>query len=220
MTLSMDTARACARDLAVSRGAIIVDPADAAPWLRTLEAAVALIPGAGPVLTTVRGLVSGAAESVAGLAIPSPWGTAILLTERAVGDGPTLLSVVAHELVHDAQARAVGPGQAAVDYLHPELRALREGEAGGVGLWVRYLVTGVRPKAEDAGAGVVATLYHLDADSRRLGGEIVRVALASIDTGAVPPHSVARAALAWLRECAPEAILAEAYAARATAVPQ
>ena len=215
MTLSLDTARACARDLAASRGALIVDPADAAPWLRTLEAAVSLIPGAGPVLTTVRGLIAGAAESVAGLAVPSPWGTAILLSPRAMVDAPTYFGTVLHELVHGRQAEQLGAGQVAVDYVVPELRALREAEAGGVGLWGRYLVTGVRPSPDDAGV-VRSALYHLDAPMRAFGRAVVESSLVTIDTGAVPPHSVARAALAWLHEHAPEAIAAEAYATRST----
>ena len=216
--ITLDTARACARDLAAERGAKVLDPDDARPWLLALEAAVALIPGAGPVLATVRGLLAGAAESVAGLAVPSPWGTAILLSPRALVDGPTLLSVAVHELVHDAQARAVGAGQVAVDYLHPELRALREAEAGGVGLWARYLVTGVRPSPDEAGV-VASDLYHLGAPNRAFARAVVESSLVSIDTGAVPPHSVARELLAWLREHAPEAIVAEAYAARPTVTP-
>ena len=217
--ITFDTARALAAHLAASRRALIVDPDDARPWLATLEAAVSLIPGAAPVLTTVRGLVSGAAESVAGLALPTPWGTAILLTPRAMVDGPTHLSVVAHELVHAAQASVVGAAQVAVDYLSPELRALREAEAGGVGLWVRYLLTGVRPSPDDAGA-VSSPLYHLGESDRAFARAVVEGVLSTIDTGAVPPHSVARAVLAWLQEHAPDAILAPEYAPRATAVPQ
>ncbi len=216
--IDLDTARACARDLAAARGALIVDPDDAAPWLRTLEAAVSLIPGAAPVLTTVRGLISGAAESVAGLAIPSPWGTAVLLTERALVDGPTLLSVVVHELVHGRQAEQVGAGQVAIDYTNAELRAAREGEAGGVGLFARYLVTGEKPSPDDAGV-VRSALYHLDAGNRAFGRAVVESSLATIDTGAVPPHSLARAVLEWLRAHAPADIAAEAYATRPTVMP-
>lgn len=216
--ISLDAARACARDLAAARGALIVDPNDAAPWLRTLEAAVSLIPGSGPVLTTVRGLVSGAAESVAGLAIPSPWGTAVLLTERAMVDGPTLLSVVTHELVHGRQAEQVGAGQVAIDYTNAELRAAREGEAGGVGLFARYLVTGAKPSPDDAGV-VRSALYHLDAGNRAFGRAVVESSLTAIETGAVPPHSLARAVLEWLRAHAPADIAAEAYATRPTVMP-
>ena len=215
--LPLDTARACISALAVERGVKVLDPDDARPWLLALEAAVALVPGAGPVLTMARGLLSGAADAVAGLALPTPWGTLVLLSPRALTDGPTYLSVVAHELVHDAQADAVGAGQVAVDYLDPELRALREGEAGGVGLWVRHLLTGETPSPDDAGV-VRSSLYHLDADQRRFGRAVVESSLVTIDTGAVPPHSVARDVLAWLREHAPEAIAVEAYA-RTTAVP-
>lgn len=216
--LTLDTARACIAALAAERGAKILDPDDARPWLLALEAAVALIPGAGPVLTMARGLLSGAADSVAGLALPTPWGTLVLLSPRALVDGPTLLSVAVHELVHDAQARAVGAGQVAVDYLHPELRALREGEAGGIGLWARHVVTGERPSPDDAGV-VASDLYHLGAEDKAFGRAVVGSMLAPVELGAVPPHSVARALLAWLREHAPEAIVAPEYAPRATAVP-
>lgn len=216
--ITLDTARACIAALAAERGAKVLDPDDARPWLLALEAAVALIPGAGPVLTMARGLLSGAADSVAGLALPTPWGTLVILSPRALVDGPTLLSVAVHELVHDAQARAVGAGQVAVDYLHPELRALREAEAGGVGLWARYLVTGVRPSPDEAGV-VASDLYHLGAPNRAFARAVVESSLVSIDTGAVPPHSVARELLAWLREHAPEAIIAPEYAEHVTEVP-
>lgn len=216
--ITLDTARACAHDLCRERNTSLIGPADTAPWLRALESAVALIPGAGPVLTTVRGIIEGAADSVAGLTLPTPLGTVILLTERALVDGPTALSVVAHELVHARQIGALGGVQVAVDYANGELRALREGEAVGVGLWVRYLLTGVRPSPDDAGA-VSSPLYHLAEHDRAFARAVAESSLAAIDTGAVPPHSVARAVLAWLREHAPDAIVAEAYADRATAVP-
>lgn len=216
--LTFDTARALAAHLAASRRALVIDPDDARPWLSALESAVSLIPGAAPVLITVRGLVSGAAESVAGLALPTPWGTAILLTPRATVDPVAYLATVTHELVHASQAVTLGAGQTAADYINPELRALREAEAGGVGLWARYLVTGVRPSPDEAGV-VRSALYHLDASDRAFGRAVVESMLAPIELGAVPPHSVARAALAWLHEHAPGAIAAEAYADRATAVP-
>lgn len=217
--LNLDTARASASALALSRSARVLDPDDARPWLLALESAVALVPGASPVLMLTRGLVEGAADAVAGLALPTPWGTLVLLSPRALVDGATYLSVVAHELVHAAQAATVGAGQVAVDYLSPELRALREAEAGGVGLWVRYLLTGVRPSPDDAGA-VSSPLYHLGHDDRAFARAVVEGVLSTIDTGAVPPHSVARAVLAWLLEHAPGDILAPEYASRATAVPQ
>lgn len=216
--LTFDTARALAAALAAAHRAVIVDPDDARPWLATLEAAIALIPGAGPVLATVRGLVEGASESVAGLALPTPWGTAVLLTPRAMVDPAAYLATIAHEIVHAGQTVRLGAGQVAADYLNPELRALREAEAGGVGLWARYVVTGVRPSPDEAGV-VRSSLYHLDASDRAFGRAVVASSLSAIDTGAVPPHSVAREALAWLHEHAPESIAAEGYADRATAVP-
>lgn len=216
--LTFDTARALAAALAATHRAVIVDPDDARPWLATLEAAIALVPGAGPVLATVRGLVEGASESVAGLALPTPWGTAVLLTPRAMVDPAAYLSTVTHELVHASQVVALGAGQTAADYINAELRALREAEAGGVGFWARYLVTGQRPSPDEAGV-VRSALYHLDPSDRAFGRAVVESMLAPIELGAVPPHSVAREALAWLHEHAPEAIAAEAYADRATEVP-
>lgn len=210
--IDLDTAKACASDLSTARGARVLDPDDARPWIVALESAVALIPGAAPVLTMARGLAEGAADAVAGLALPTPWGTLVLLSPRAMVDGVTYLSVVAHELVHDAQADTVGAGQVAVDYVSAELRALREAEAGGVGLFVRYLLTGVRPSPDEAGA-VASPLYHLGAPDRAFARAVVEGVLSTIDSGAVPPHSVARAVLAWLRVHAPAAILAREYAA-------
>jgi hypothetical protein len=102
--------------------------------------------------------------------------------------------------------------------LATQYKALTEAEAGGVGLWARYLVTGVRPSPDDAGV-VSSDLYHLDAPNRAFARAVVESSLLPLELGAVPPHSVARAVLAWLREHAPEAIVAEEHRARATEVP-
>lgn len=212
MTIDLDTARRCVADLAAVRSVRVLDPDDAAPWLRAAEAALSLLPGSAPVLSAVRGLVEGAADSVAGLALPTPAGTLVVLSPRALVDGPVLLSVVAHELVHHQQAEAVGSAQVAVDYAHPELRAHREAEAGGVGLWVRYVLTGQRPSPDDAGA-VNSGIYHLGAHERAFARRVVESCLSTIDTRAVPPHSVARAVLWWLRDHAPDDIAAAEYRA-------
>mgnify|MGYP000379005271 CR=1 FL=1 len=143
--------------------------------------------------------------------LPTIDGKAVPLITPGQRAGVPLAWVYNHHRGTDAAD--VGAGQAVVDYLNAELRALREGGPGGVGLWTRYLVTGERPKPEDAGV-VASTLYHLDADSRRFGGGIVRVSLASIDSGAVPPFRVARSVLAWLRANAPADVLAPEYAER------
>lgn len=213
--ITLDTARRCAADLA--RGATLLYPNDLDARLD--EASKLAGAEAALVLALVRPLLALAAARVAGVTTWLPGvGAIIVLTARALVDGPTLLAVVAHELVHRRQIEVSGPVQAGVDYTNDELRALREAEAA-VGLWVRYLVTGVRPSPDDAGV-VASDLYHLDDGDRAFGRAIVVGLLSTIDTGAVPPHSVARAVLAWLLEHAPAAILAPEYAPRATAVPQ
>ena len=42
--LTLDTARACAASLALARGAKILDPDEARPYLETLATAVSLVP--------------------------------------------------------------------------------------------------------------------------------------------------------------------------------
>ena len=212
--ISITTARACAAYLAARHNASIVDPDDARPWLTALETAAELLLGgvAAPTLATLREGLTTAAARVAGLAVPSPWGTLVLLSPRALPDGPTYLSTVCHELVHADQATTVGAGQVVVDYTDSELRAHREGDAGGVGLWVRYLTTGVRPVADDAGV-VTSSLYHLGDAQRAFGRAVVATVLVSIDTAAVPPHRLAREVMTWLREHAPDDILALEYRA-------
>lgn len=214
--LTLDTARRCAADLSRSTTLLYPDDLDA----KLAEASKLAGAEAALVLALVRPLLSLATSRVAGVTTWVPGvGVIIVLTARALVDGPTLLSVVAHELVHARQIDVLGPVQAGVDYAGSgELRALREGEAGGVGLWVRLLLTGARPSPDDAGVSR-SDLYHLDGDDRAFGRAVVESSLAAIDTGAVPPHSVARAALAWLRANAPKAILAEAYAEHVTEVP-
>lgn len=215
--ITLDTARACVAALALGRNTTIVEPDDARPYLSALEAGLSLIPGAAPLLAQARALAGDLPERVS-VTIPLPGRTIILLSPAAVRDGASYLSTAAHELVHRAQAASLGVVQVTADYLNGELRALREGEAGGVGLWARHVVTGERPSPDEAGV-VASDLYHLGGDDRAFGRAVVESSLAAIDTGAVPPHSVARAALAWLRANAPEAILAEAYAEHVTEVP-
>ena len=215
--ISLDAARACVAALALQRDCTIVEPDDARPVLAAIEAGLALIPGAAPLLAQARAL-AGDLPSRVSVTLPLPGRTLILLSPAAVRDGAAYLSTAAHELVHGAQASSLGVVQVAADYLNEELRALREGEAGGVGLWARHVVTGEVPSPDDAGV-VRSSLYHLDAHRRAFGRAVVESSLATIDTGAVPPHSVARAALEWLREHEPEAIAAEAYATRPTVTP-
>lgn len=206
--ISLDAARSVARS--ISGNAKILEADEARPWLDAVAAALSLVPGAGTIIALARSTLSGAADAVAGVAIPTPWGTLILLGPRAVVDGPTYLSVVAHELVHAEQASAVGSAQAVIDYTQSNIRAFREAEAGGVGLWVRYLLTGHRPAPDEAGV-VSSSIYHLDEEHRAFARVVVTTSLASIETAAVPAHPVAAQVLLALRAQAPDAILAREY---------
>lgn len=223
--ITLDTARKCGDLLSRVHACTVVEPDERDSWLARARAAVSLIPGAAAVLDQVLPLVDAAAGDVARrvsvtipLPLPIPAGRSlIILSPAAVADGVSYLSTLAHELVHDRQSDQTTALQAAVDYANPELRALREAEAGGVGLWVRYLLTGERPAPEDAGV-VRSGLYHLGGDDRAFGREVVSSLLASIDTGAIPPHSIAREVLSWLQTHAPADIAVEAL--RAPRVPQ
>ena len=210
--ISLAESRSIALALAPEFAARVVEPESARPLLAGVEAAVSLIPGAGPIVSQVRALLDPLASAVAGLAVPSPWGTLVVLSHAAVVDGSTYLSTIAHEFCHAAGVQTLGAGQVAVDYLHPEMRAAREATPGGVGLWVRYLVTGVRPSPDDAGV-VRSDLYHLGAEHRAFGRELVASCLATIDSGAVPPSRVARRVLEVLRSRYPDAVVAPEYKA-------
>ena len=81
----------------------------------------------------------------------------------------------------------------------------REAEASGVGLWARYLVTGVLPPADDAGV-LRSDLYHLDGAEKAFAREVVLSVRTSAELGVIPPFRVAREAVMWLRAHAPGAI--------------
>lgn len=208
--ISLERAKSLAKQLAGD--AKIIDEAEARPWVDAVCTALSLIPGASTVISIARTVMSGASESVAAVTLPSPWGPLIVMGPRAAVDGPTYLSVVAHELVHADQIKTVGSVQAGVDYTHEEIRAHREAEAGGVGLWVRYLLTSHRPLPDQAGV-VSSSIYHLGPEAKAFARIVVASALASIDTAAVPAHPVANKVLTLLREESASDILAVEYRA-------
>jgi len=208
--IALATSRACIAHLAAAHDTSVVEPDDAARVLDVATGLIGLIPGAAPVLAQLRGPLNDAQERVS-ITAPLPWGTVILLSRSAVVDGPTLFATGLHELVHRRQIERVGALQSAVDYIGSgELRALREAEACGVGRWARYLVTGVLPSPDDASV-LRSDLYHLDSPDKAFARAVVESLLASAEVGALPPHTVAHEALAWLRANAPESIAVEAY---------
>lgn len=212
--ISLPTARACIAHLAALRGARVIEPDDIVSVIAhaAIDGALSLVPAP---LQVVAGPLSRSLDGVS-LTLPTPLGPVVLLSAAALVDGPAYFATGLHELVHVSQIDRVGGVQSVVDYLGSgELRAHREGEGSGVGLWARYLVTGTPPKADDASV-LRSDAYHLDPPDAAFARAVVEAVLASIEVGALPPFRVVREALAWLQAHAPEAIAVESY----RAVPQ
>ena len=207
--IGLDVGRFCAEEFEATHDVKVLEPEEARKYLSILEASLSLIPGVVGPLTSAKSLVGDRMKNVS-LTIPFPGKTLILLSEYAVSSGDLYISTLAHELVHKVQIDKNGPFQAGVDYTDPDWRSLREADAGGVGLWVRYLVTGVLPSATEAGV-TSSDLYHLDEDHKKFGRAIVNSALSASTTGATPPHSIAIEMLKWLRTHAPDTIVPTAY---------
>lgn len=210
--IDLITARACIKALADAAGARVLEPGDSRVefGLTIAEGIATLVPGGATVLTDLRKLIEQATENVS-VTVPAPGGTLIIFSKAALANGPTYLATGIHELVHAKQITRVGALQAGIDYLGSgELRAEREAEASGVGLWAHFLVSGDRPNPEDASI-LRSTLYHLDPPDKNFARGVVTSVLGSADSAALPPFSAAQAMLAWLKKNAPETILVSDY---------
>ena len=202
--ITLEQSRALVAHLAALHDVTVVEPDSPGHALANavLDAFGTSVPLVKPLLTEIRG-----AAARVSVTVPSPFGIFVLLAPAAVADPVTLLATGLHELVHATQIARVGRAQSVVDYLGSgELRALREAEAGGVGLWARYLVTGVLPPIEEAGV-LKSDLYHLDGDDRHFAREVVASLHASASLGVIPPFVVCRQAVTWLRANAPGALV-------------
>lgn len=210
--IDVATARACITALATEHGTHLIEPGDSRIELTTaiMEGVVKLVPGGEPLLRQLQELLQSANETVS-VTVPSPLGTLIIFSKAAVQTGPDFTGTGMHELVHDGQISKVGPLQAGIDYLGSgELKALREAEGSGVGLWAKAVVTGVLPDPEDASV-LRSSIYHLDPPDKQFARAVVESVLGAVRTGATPPFSVARRMLKWLRANAPEAIMLADY---------
>lgn len=202
--ITFEQSRACLAHLAALHDVTIVEPDSPghAVAYAVLDALSGTVPLLAPLITELRG----AADRVS-VTVPTPLGVIVILSKSAVADPVTLLATGLHELVHATQIARVGKAQSVADYLGSgELRALREAEAGGVGLWARYLVTGVLPPIEEAGV-LKSDLYHLDGDDKHFAREVVASVHASASLGVIPPFVVCRQAVTWLRANAPGALV-------------
>lgn len=204
--ITFEQSRACLAHLAALHDVTIVEPDS--PGHAVAYAVLDALSGTVPLLAPLVVDLRGATERVS-VTVPTPLGTLVILSKSALADPVTLLATGLHELVHATQIARVGKAQSVADYLGSgELRALREAEASGVGLWARYLVTGTLPPAEDAGV-LRSDLYHLDGAEKAFAREVVVSVRTSAALGVVPPFRVAREAALWLRENAPGAIAGE-----------
>lgn len=204
-TLTHDQAVAFGQDLAARHHATVLthDSPGIALALSLYRALASLIPS--PVTAAAEG--AAAPLQHVSVTFPAPFaGTLIVLSPVAVSDPVTYAEVVAHEVHHAHQIEEVGGAQMAVDYLGSgELRATREAQAYLVGLWVRFLLTGLLPSVEDAMAVLGSGLYHLDAGELELARGVVTSGLETIRGGLCPPYLVALEALQWIRKHAPAA---------------
>lgn len=204
MTITAQQAHDLGAALAIPRGASVV--AWDSPTARLVRAGVDLaasIPGVGTLLDAASLRDPRISRCV-------PWlgGSVVVLSEGTATDPVQYVESVAHEVTHASQLAHVGQVQGAVDYLGSgELRATREAQAYVVGLWARYLVTGVLPTTDDAMTRLGGGLYHLDAGELDLARGVVESGLATIRARLSPPYAVALDVLAWLRVHAPEAIV-------------
>lgn len=207
--ISLAQARAFGAHLGALHKATILahDAPSVAALLTVLDTVSTLLPVAAPLTGALRSRAEGVSVT-----LPTPLGTIVVLSRSASEDAAAYAETVAHECTHAHQIRVTGGAQLAIDYLGSgELRATREGGAYVVGLWVRYLLTGVLPTAEDALASLGSGLYHLDAGELALARGIVESGLATIARGICPPYEVAVESWLWLRQHAPDVIAPELW---------
>ena len=206
--LTLEQAHDLGAHLAVGRGLQVVawDSWTARLVRLGLDAAASL-PGVGTLLDAAS-----LRDPRISRCLPTPGGALVLLSEGTSTDPAQYVESIAHETTHAGQLRDVGAAQGTVDYLGSgELRADREAQAYVVGLFARYLVTGVLPTEADAMARLGGGLYHLDAGELELARGVVASGLATIGAGLAPPYSVALDVLAWLRAHAPDAIVPQEH---------
>lgn len=205
MSISMEHARQLGLALCRPRSGHVYtwDDPGLVTALQLFSALGKWVPGASPILDGLR-----ARGDQVSVTAPTPFGTVILLSRSAAGDPDVYAETIAHEAHHAQQVFAYSSWQMAVDYLGSgELRAAREAQAYVVGLWVRYLCTGVIPSIESAMSSLGSGLYHLDAGELELARGIVASGIQTMHEGLCPPYTVAIEAKVWIQKHAPEAHL-------------
>ena len=206
--LTLPIAQALGAHLAAKHGAHVVTP-DEAP-ARAARALLAALARVAPVLSDLAAELEVRANRVS-VTVPTPAGPVIVLSPAAVADPLRYAATVAHEMQHAQQLDAGGAVRTSIDYVaSPELRARAEADAYAVGLFVRHVLTGSLPRADDAVASLSSDTYHLAPDEVALGRGVLESHLTTMAAGLCPPLTIAVDVLAWLRAEHPELIAVEA----------
>ena len=173
-----------------------------------LRALSAGIPAAAPVVDALLARADRVSVTIPLLA----GGCLVVLSPAATADALTHCEVTAHEHQHAAYIDAEPDAAVIVDYLGSgELRAVREAEAYAVGMWTRYLLTGVVPDLARELAALGSDTYHLDAGDLATARATLESHVDTIRAGCVPPLRMCRVVLEVLQQHHPEAIVPEAF---------
>ena len=207
--LTMAQAKAVGADLAQEYRLTIVE--SDSPLVKVtvtaLKVLLALIPVVGPLAIVA---ITKAEENFGRVSVtlPLPWGgSLVILSDYATDTPEDYLCTVTHEAGHGKHTLDIGGWQAAVDYLASvEMRAAAEAMPYALGLWVRYLLTGVVPDASGPHASLASNTYHLPVEHQHLAHDQIESNLATIRNGLPPPIATAVFVLASMRRHCPAAI--------------
>lgn len=202
--LTMEQARALGAALAARHGARILHPEDTIP--SALRAALVAAKQLAPAVEPIARAVLAHLDRVS-VTLPMPGETWIILSPAACADPVIYLSVVAHELQHAVQIERRGRVGVAVDYLlSSELRADQECEGYGVGLTMRWLMTGDLPSLDAPLASLSSGTYHLDAADLVLSEGLLRTYIDTMAGWLLPNLTIAVEAYRWLKEYAADTL--------------
>ena len=133
----------------------------------------------------------------------------VLLSSEDARDPVTYAEAVAHQAHHDAQSDDGGHVRVAWEYvISDELRAKREADAYAVGVWTRYLLTGLILSDSDSLVELETGPHHLDVGNLSLCRGVLVSHLATIRSGSCPPISTAKVILDYLKSNHPGSIKA------------
>lgn len=214
MSLTPEQAAALSAYLFERAGAWYLDPSSDA--VRTAGTVLRGLAFLAPVLGTAAAALPAAADvlDARSLVLPTPAGPLVIVGAADRADPARFAEAAVGLAVTAAGLMKVGEVQSIKDYLGSgELRAVREAHVRAARGFVRYLLTGAAPTVDGLVAELVAdALLPIGDDEVKLARGSLASAVASIvEENLAPPVRAALDALAWLRQHAPEAIVAEPF---------